>query len=451
MERRRALAEKRVKEVKETGVDQRAYPQVIQVVPVNSRTSHRIQTLTSAHHLNQAAELLADADRDDELLRNFLHDTDEVRHKFIHNYVHAYLRATACFNLVLGYFDANEDQPRSVMACVPVLSPSQEEIDVCTSYEALLEYGFCPSEFPFQNLLDDEVMELFGMKRKRAHGLTKRPHLYIAFFDTDYLYIGHGCARSLLQIVIELSESKKLPLVLESTDQFLTSQYERYGFMVVDSVEERSGWVLMVREVTGMGAIKVDAFDTKDEWSTQANLYMAELKLKGTPEPVHLLEFNRHPGCLDRVLLDSVDLQECNHHSATNKATTGAEHCEPRDVRVLSSKAKVFVPLALYGPVVRALQAEEYSQLTARHVVVAERFIDVVLDLVRSLPGFANVHEKRSKRRDVPVHGTSGGPNSAMDSILVSESDGEMIVKHTFIHVPTNDQLGLDSSRPVTC
>jgi len=188
-----------------------------------------------------------------------------------------------------------------------------------------------------------------------------------------------------------------------------------------------------------------------DEWSTLANLHIAELKLKSHLEPVHLLEFNRHPGCLDRVLLNSVDLQECNHHRTTTKTTTSAEHCESRDARVLSSKAKVFVPLALYGPVVRALQAEEYSQLTARHVVVAERFIDVVLDLVRSLPGCANVHEKRSKRRDVPVHGASGGPNSAMDSVLASDSDGEMIVKHTFIHVPTNDNLRLESSRPATC
>ena len=140
------------------------------------------------------------------------------------------------------------------MACVPVQSHSQEEIDVFTTYQAWLEHGFqppmsSPTDFP---LPDDDMVELGEMKRRPANCLTKRSHIYVHYFGADPSYKGHGYGRSLLQFIIEMSETRNMPLVLETTTYFNISQYERYGFQVVDRVEARSEFVLMVRETTKM-------------------------------------------------------------------------------------------------------------------------------------------------------------------------------------------------------
>ncbi len=137
------------------------------------------------------------------------------------------------------------------MACVPVLSTTQEEVAVFNSYEAWLEHGFeipgaTETDFP---LPEDDLINLGKMRLKKQNNLANRPFLYIAYFGADSQWKGRGYGRSLLQYIVEVSEARKLPLVLETTSAHNIAQYERYGFKIVDRVEARQYWVLMVREV----------------------------------------------------------------------------------------------------------------------------------------------------------------------------------------------------------
>ena len=137
------------------------------------------------------------------------------------------------------------------MVCVPILSKTQEVLTVFNSYEAWVEHGFeipgvSETDFP---LPEDDLIALGKLRTKKQNKLTNRPFLYITYFGADSQWRGHGYGRSLLQYVVEVSEARNLPLVLETTSAHNISQYERYGFTVVDAVEDRQYWVLMVREV----------------------------------------------------------------------------------------------------------------------------------------------------------------------------------------------------------
>ena len=176
------------------------------------------------------------------------------------------------------------------------------------------------------------------------------------------------------------------------------------------------------------------ALTVKVELAAQANADAAErIRLLLSPETVHLLEFHRAPRCLDQVLLDSPKLQECNHH---------VDGRELRDARVLKSRVKVFAPRELYAAVLAALQQEEYSNLKACHVVVADRYLDTVLGLVRGLRGKDNVHEKSKDRREVTLEVAEGSQYAVL---------GEAVVKRTFVHIPIKCSLASTiASRPAT-
>ena len=213
--------------------------------------SHLIRTLTSPSELDEAGRILAEAFRDDELLQGFL-DTPQGRQSFFTSSI----KSVSYFNHVLGCFDGDSPSishcsPRCVMACVPILSKAQEELTVFNSYEAWLEHGFeipgaSETDFP---LPEDDLIALGKMRTKKQNKLTNRPFLYISYVGADSQWKGHGYGRSLLQYVVEVSEGRNLPLVLETTSAHNIRQYERYGFAVVDAVEGRQHWVLMVREV----------------------------------------------------------------------------------------------------------------------------------------------------------------------------------------------------------
>eukprot|EP00746_Dinoflagellata_sp_MGD_P015173 gnl/MRDRNA2_/MRDRNA2_133601_c0_seq1.p1 gnl/MRDRNA2_/MRDRNA2_133601_c0~~gnl/MRDRNA2_/MRDRNA2_133601_c0_seq1.p1 ORF type:complete len:505 (+),score=45.96 gnl/MRDRNA2_/MRDRNA2_133601_c0_seq1:72-1586(+) len=264
---RRETNKKRVREVKERGrLDDKMLklhgPPVSVTMAVNQRTTdittvthHHIRSLTFPTEMDDASEVLADAFQDDESLKGFL-DTKEGKLSFFS----ANCRAGSYFNMVLGCSEEPHSSPRCVMVCIPVLSRSQDEIDVFNSYEAWVEHGFqvpgaSESDFP---LPGDDLFALGQMKKKPQHGLTKQAYIYIAFFGADSQYKGRGYGRSLLKYIIEqASQSEscqnhsspgKLPLVLETTNAFNISQYKRYGFRVVDSVEGRPEWVLMIRD-----------------------------------------------------------------------------------------------------------------------------------------------------------------------------------------------------------
>lgn len=215
----------------------------------NSASSHYIRTLASPSELDEAGRILAEAFEGDELLMGFL-DTFEGKVSFFTSSV----RSMSYFNHVLGCFDvdsAGSGSCRCVMACIPVLCKTQEEITVFNSYEAWVEHGFqvpgaTETDFP---LPEDELVALGRMRLKRENRLTSRPFLYIAYCGAASESRGRGYGRSLLQYIVEESEAKKLPLVLETTSAHNITQYERYGFEVVDRVEGRPHWVLMVREV----------------------------------------------------------------------------------------------------------------------------------------------------------------------------------------------------------
>lgn len=246
----------RVREVKQHGLDvavqSALYPPVSVNVDVESSQTaslsrcqrHCIRTLSS-EELDQAARILFDAMRDDEAM-GWLSDSAKL------SFFRANIGAISYFNQVLGCFDSEGESsaPGCVMACIPVLAESQEEINVFDTYEAWVEHGFeaggsSPTDF---DLPHDDVMELSFLKTKKEHGLTNRPYFYIAYFGASLSCKGYGYGRSLLQHVIRMSEDRQIPLVLTTTTSFNASQYMKYGFRVVDAVSERPEWVLMIRE-----------------------------------------------------------------------------------------------------------------------------------------------------------------------------------------------------------
>ena len=257
---KRDAAKKLARDVKDRGLTGELLKLHGRVAVSEACGSHLAIRSISAHtaELDEAGRVLAEAFRDDELLDGFL-DTFEGRLSFYT----AAARSLSYFNLVLGCFDdrdptsggpgpnAPEAQPRCVMACVPVLSRSQDEVDVFNSYEAWLENGFAvpgatEEDFP---LPDDDLFELGKLKKKKSNKLANRPYIYIGYFGADPAYKGRGYGRCLLRYIIGVAEAKRLPLVLETLGAFNISQYERYGFSVVDRVDARPDWVLMVRQV----------------------------------------------------------------------------------------------------------------------------------------------------------------------------------------------------------
>lgn len=224
--------------------------------------SHHIRSLKSETHLNHAGRVITDAFQNVEALEGYLDNQEDKK-----SLITATFKAISYFNYVLGCFEGSSSDnldsfepkvhnidnscPRCIIACIPVLSRSQDEINVYNSFEAWLEHGFkiqgaTETDFPIP---DEYLFSLRKMKNKRDNGLTKRPYIYIAYFGADPAYAGKGYGRSLLRYIVEVSETKKLPLVLETTTAFNISQYKRYGFRVVDRVQGRPEWVLMVREV----------------------------------------------------------------------------------------------------------------------------------------------------------------------------------------------------------
>ena len=229
-----------------------------------SHSSHRIVSLSQEEDLMNAAIVLAGAFRTDEMLQSFL-QTEEVKLSFFH----ANLKSVSYFHQVLACLDDDMDEkqdkkddkenkkdvvvckPMCVMSCIPVLSKSQEELEVFNSYEAWLEHGFFIPEASETNFLlpDDELFEMGQMKKRKVHGLSKRQYIYIAFFGADLDHQGKGYGRTLLNYIISLSEQKQLPLVLETGTVWNRTQYEKYGFEVIDHVKDRPDIVLMVRWV----------------------------------------------------------------------------------------------------------------------------------------------------------------------------------------------------------
>jgi len=120
---------------------------------------------------------------------------------------------------------------------------------VFNAYEAWTEHGFAipgatATNFPIP---DDDLVELGELKHLAKHGLTKKPYIYIAYFGSDSFHRGKGYGKNLLKYIVRMSESKNIPLVLETTTAFNIAQYEKYGFRIVDRVKDKPEWVLMVR------------------------------------------------------------------------------------------------------------------------------------------------------------------------------------------------------------
>jgi len=215
---------------------------------VNVSKKHRIKSLRTDKDLDLAASVLADAFRDDKTLSGYI-DSKEGKLSFYQ----ANVKSVACFNHVLACFDENlnypETRPACVMACIPVFSKSQEEITVFATYEAWVLHGYSipgatETDFP---LPSDDLFELGELKYREKHGLTKTQYILIAHFGADPVHKGKGYGRSMAKYIIGVSESKKVPLVLEATTVPNREHYQRYGFKVVDCCEGNPDWVLMIR------------------------------------------------------------------------------------------------------------------------------------------------------------------------------------------------------------
>jgi len=260
-----ARVKKRVCEVRDHGLSSKQKALYGAATPIDislpsldeAQTPHRIKSLASAEDIDLAATVLVDAYAGDDTYRSFLKTDAEKQILFSSS-----VKAVACFNHVLACYDGgdydlqqqqnnNKLKPATVMACIPVYSKSQEELNVFFSLKGWLQHGLIipdatATDFP---LPDDKLVELGEMKSRATHGLTKKPYIYIAYFGADSAKRGKGYGRSLLKYIIELSESKKVPLVLETTNAFNIRQYEKHGFKVVDHVKDQPKWVLMVRSV----------------------------------------------------------------------------------------------------------------------------------------------------------------------------------------------------------
>jgi hypothetical protein len=118
-------------------------------------------------------------------------------------------------------------------------------------------------------------------------------------------------------------------------------------------------------------------------------------------QKVYILEFSKTPASLDEALLDSQQLEECTQkHELLQRGFCGVDG----DPRKLPSKARVFVPLDLYTPVLAALEVEQYSRLNYKHVIVAESYLTIVERIVAGLR-HPSVRESRSKRTQLVIDG----------------------------------------------
>mmetsp|Transcript_20368 Transcript_20368/g.40696 ORF Transcript_20368/g.40696 Transcript_20368/m.40696 type:complete len:520 (-) Transcript_20368:158-1717(-) len=244
---------RRVQEMKRNGLSREqqklhgdAPPELSILDEADAANIRHIRSLKADGELDLAGQMLADAFKNDGIFRDFL-KTEEARTIFFC----ASLKAFACFNHVFACFDhePSEEKPPCVMACIPVLSKTKEEISVFNAYEAWTEHGFAipgatATDFPIP---DDDLVELGELKHRSKHGLTKKPYIYIAYFGSDSAHRGKGYGKHLLKYIIRMSESKIIPLVLETTNAFNIAQYEKYGFRIVDRVKGKPEWVLMVR------------------------------------------------------------------------------------------------------------------------------------------------------------------------------------------------------------
>lgn len=247
-----ARARARARELREKGLTKRQRS-LHGDSPVNTVSAeaggrtYRIRSVFLEKDLDVAADVIFDAFRNDDIFDGYL-DTDEGRRSLFRSSI----ASMAPFHLVLGCYDDDDDneRPGCVMACLPVLSRSQEEMNVYYTFEAWTEFGFAvpgtdETNFPLPN---DRIVELGEMKKRKRHGLTKRPYLYVAYFGADPDRRGRGYGRRLLKYVVDLADDQDAPLVLETTNATNVAGYERYGFEVVDRVSDEPGWVLMVRQ-----------------------------------------------------------------------------------------------------------------------------------------------------------------------------------------------------------
>lgn len=258
---------KRVEYVKKHGLtkeEQFLYGDAINVIYGidTAKTKHKVQSLTNEQELDVAADVLADAFQNYDMVHEFV-STKEGKVEFFK----ANMKASAVFHHIFACFDTSllqpeadndhddelKKKPQCVMACVPVYSESHEEIDIFLSIQAWMVHGYLQNatsptmeELPIPN---DDLFEVGQLKKKKEHGLVNNKFIYIAFFGTDPSFRGQGYGRTLLKHVIALSEQKKVPLVLETGTETNRRNYEKYGFQVVDKVQSRPDWVLMIRPV----------------------------------------------------------------------------------------------------------------------------------------------------------------------------------------------------------
>jgi len=206
----------------------------------------RIESLTTEEKLDRAGYVLTKAFEKNLTMENFL-DSFEGKLSFYN----ANVKSLAYFHHILAVYDHNQDSstddPRCVMAVVPVLSKNQEEINVFNNITAWQDHGFIIPGGEF-TLPSDELVELGTLKSRPKHGLTKRKYILIVHFGADPDQKGKGYGRALISYIAQVSQYHQLPLVLEATTSYNISAYQKFGFKIIDHVEGKPGWVLMLRE-----------------------------------------------------------------------------------------------------------------------------------------------------------------------------------------------------------
>ena len=259
---RSAAIKKRVCEVKDHGLtkeEKRLYDNLV-IDDVDYMKNNNMKCLKKDDELDLAAEVLADAFESDDQIHRYVH-TKEAKVSFFSGVI----KSVSCFDKVLASYEgstfhsSSTQKPSCVMCCIPVLSKSHEELEVFNTYESWKEHGFIvpgatTSNFP---LPDDDLIWMGEMKKKAKHGLMRKSFLCIAWFGANPQYKGKGYGRVLLKYIIKLSETHKLPLVLETGTHSNRANYEKYGFKVVDHVEGYPHLVLMIRPVGESGCVEV--------------------------------------------------------------------------------------------------------------------------------------------------------------------------------------------------
>lgn len=132
----------------------------------------------------------------------------------------------------------------------------------------------------------------------------------------------------------------------------------------------------------------------------------------------HIIEVSRTTENLDPALLAGPELQ-------------GA--ARPRKLR---SGVKVFAPTEppqLMPQVLRAV-GDHDPELRPRHIVVADCFLNAVLDIIKKLPGKDNTYEKEHKRR----------------RLAYKQPRCDWIVRRTFLHIPLPSSFSEPSTKPKT-